>query len=511
MIEVREGRASALAGSDPFSEMVARASRDARLGYSELLPSLFRHQARLARHLALVADEDRAVVGEFLACGKLADFARRVIAAVVPEDFARRHPCPGRNVPADDRRRGKHLRGSVAGVLHQFNGFGIFDFQSGEQAAHRVATDIAQGAGAKIPPAAPDERLIDRFPLKLAFFVGVQVRPGGRWSKPGVPIQTGWRRIGACRPVSALRPPEMLGNARPIGPNMGLLDIADGAGPNPLAQPPPAFALAAVVAHLRGDFMFPGRQGKQPGFADVVRQRLFAVNVLAQPNGRHRGHRMMMVGRGDKHGVDLTVHLVEHLPIVGEALGQRPAETVVLVEPFDLSEAAVPGAFNHIANRDQVFVQKRFNVGAAASTHADAGDVELGIGRGSGQDVGRRKELRAGGCRRQGGCFSKELTSVETCGHAITSKGVRLAFWRNQNGGWANCIVRRVTVDKPRPRGDHVERLLCRRDKNARKDRTQTLETTAPGILLPRMQACQCFSAYRQVITCRNVPRLRSK
>ena len=219
--------------------------------------------------------------------------------------------------------------GPVAGVLHQFNGFGIFDFQGGEQTAHRVATHIAQGAGAKIPPAAPDERLIDRFPLKLAFFVLVQVRPFGRRSKPGVPIQTGRHRIGACRPVSALRPPEMFGNACPIGPNVGLLDIADCAGPNPLAQPPPAFAFPAVVAHLRGDFMFPGSQGQQPGFADVVRQRLFAVNVFSQPNGRHRSRRVMMVGRGDKHGVDLTVHLIQHFPVVGKALGQRPAEAVV--------------------------------------------------------------------------------------------------------------------------------------------------------------------------------------
>ena len=161
----------------------------------------------------------------------------------------------------------------------------------------------------------------------------------------------------------------------------------------------------------------------------------------------------MMVGRGDKHGVDLTVHLVEHFPIVGEGLGQRPAETVVLVELLDLSEATVAGAFDHVANRDQVFVQERFDVGAAASAHADAGDVELGIGRRSGQDVGRRKELRAGGRGRQGGRFSKELTSVETCGHAITSKRVRLAFWRNQNGGWANRIVRKAAVRQAVPKG----------------------------------------------------------
>ena len=37
MIEVGEGRASALAGRDPFAEMVALASRDAGLGYLELL------------------------------------------------------------------------------------------------------------------------------------------------------------------------------------------------------------------------------------------------------------------------------------------------------------------------------------------------------------------------------------------------------------------------------------------------------------------------------------------
>jgi hypothetical protein len=87
---------------------------------------------------------------------------------------------------------------------------------------------------------------------------------------------------------------------------------------------------------------------------------------------------------------------------------------VVFLERLDLPEAAVAGGFNHIAHRNQVLVRKRINVGTAVSGHADACEAELGIGRGSRQDVGRWKEVRAGGGRRQGRRSSKELTSVQT-------------------------------------------------------------------------------------------------
>jgi len=63
-----------------------------------------------------------------------------------------------------------------------------------------------------------------------------------------------------------------------------------------------------------------------------VRQRLLAVDVHAQLDGRHRGRGVKMVGRGDEHRVDLLVHLVEHLAVVGEGLGKRPVEIPLLLQ-----------------------------------------------------------------------------------------------------------------------------------------------------------------------------------
>ena len=50
-----------------------------------------------------------------------------------------------------------------------------------------------------------------------------------------------------------------------------------------------------------------GRFDQQPAFANVVRDRLLDVHVLAGVAGQDRGRRMPMVGRGDDHGVDRLV------------------------------------------------------------------------------------------------------------------------------------------------------------------------------------------------------------
>ena len=261
-------------------------------------------------------------------------------------------------------------------------------FKRAEQRAHGVAADVAQGAGAKIEPAPPHERLIHRAAAELAFLVGAQVGPLGRRPQPGVPIQAGGHRLGAGRPRAALRPPESLGNARPIGPNVHLVDVANGAGPNPLAEPPPSFRFATLIAQLRGHLVLPCGQGKLARFVNAVRQRLFAVDVFAELNRHHRGRRVMIVGRADKHRIDLAVHLVQHFPIVGKLLRQRLVQTVVLVVPLNLSEATVDGALGHVADGHQVFVRGWLDMVPAPPAYADAGNVELGVGRRTGEDGG---------------------------------------------------------------------------------------------------------------------------
>ena len=46
---------------------------------------------------------------------------------------------------------------------------------------------------------------------------------------------------------------------------------------------------------------------QQPPFADVVRDRLFDIDVLAGVAGQNRRGRMPMVGRGDDDGIDRLV------------------------------------------------------------------------------------------------------------------------------------------------------------------------------------------------------------
>ena len=77
----------------------------------------------------------------------------------------------------------------------------------------------------------------------------------------------------------------------------------------------------ALVAHLRDDLVLPGGLGHGAAFGDRVGQRLLAVDVLALLHGRDGRDRVVMVGRGDHHGVDPLVQLVEHLAEVAEPLG----------------------------------------------------------------------------------------------------------------------------------------------------------------------------------------------
>ena len=66
--------------------------------------------------------------------------------------------------------------------------------------------------------------------------------------------------------------------------------------------------------------MSPGGVRERPRLEHIVAQRLLAIDVLSVLNGQHRRRRMVMVGRGDKHRVDLLVHGVEHPPVIGERL-----------------------------------------------------------------------------------------------------------------------------------------------------------------------------------------------
>jgi hypothetical protein len=76
-----------------------------------------------------------------------------------------------------------------------------------------------------------------------------------------------------------------------------------------------------MVAQLRDDLVFRGGLHQLPHLVDRVGQRLLAVDVFAAADGRHGGHGVRVVGRGDEDGVHPFLHGVEHLAEIVERLG----------------------------------------------------------------------------------------------------------------------------------------------------------------------------------------------
>ncbi len=60
--------------------------------------------------------------------------------------------------------------------------------------------------------------------------------------------------------------------------------------------------------------------GHLAALMDAVGQRLFAEDVLAALHGGDGGDSVVVVGRGDHHGVDLLLQLVEHLAEIAKLL-----------------------------------------------------------------------------------------------------------------------------------------------------------------------------------------------
>ena len=75
---------------------------------------------------------------------------------------------------------------------------------------------------------------------------------------------------------------------------------------------------AALVAHLRRHFLNRRQIAHLARFPNGLRQRFLAINVFVQVQSRHGDNRVVMVGRGDRDGVDGFSHLVEHFAEIAE-------------------------------------------------------------------------------------------------------------------------------------------------------------------------------------------------
>ena len=134
---------------------------------------------------------------------------------------------------------------------------------------------------------------------------------------------------------------------------MRLGDLADDSAPHELAQASITVVAMPLVAHLRGDLVLVRHFAELAGLGDVVAERFLAVDALAQLHGDHRRGGMMVVGRGDEHGVDLLVQLVEHAAVIVEGLDLAVAALAAerLLETFKLLVVHVDQGHEMFAGR----------------------------------------------------------------------------------------------------------------------------------------------------------------
>ena len=160
-------------------------------------------------------------------------------------------------------------------------------------------------------------------------------------------------------------------------------DLADGAVPDPLAEPTNVVGGVSLIAELRDDLVLAGRLHHLPHFVDRVGQRFFTVHVLAAANGIHHRHGVRVVRRTDDDRVDLAVQLVEHRAKVAIPLGlgkllERFCRTLVI----------------DVGQSNDVFALHSVDARRPATSHADPGDIDLVAGcrlSGTAEHVGRNE------------------------------------------------------------------------------------------------------------------------
>ena len=154
---------------------------------------------------------------------------------------------------------------------------GGLQLQSTPDRIYTVAADITQSTGSEIPPAAPFERRIGRM-----------IWPLRRRAEPQVPIQRirhSRRILGSSNtlgPIHIGKTPQ-----GPVGPNMHLAHGADRATPDILTHQAGSLGGLAIIAHLGRHPGFSRGLGNHAGLVHRVRQRLFAIDMLASLDSRH--------------------------------------------------------------------------------------------------------------------------------------------------------------------------------------------------------------------------------
>ena len=120
-------------------------------------------------------------------------------------------------------------------------------------------------------------------------------------------------------------------------------------------------------------------------FADGVRQRLLAVNVLARLRGLDGTEGVPVVGRGDDDGIDVLAAEELAEVCVGGAAGERAFLFLLGVVGFDLLLGVVPAFGDHVADRHDLhagIAEEAAEVPAALRADADEAERDALIGPG---------------------------------------------------------------------------------------------------------------------------------
>ena len=181
------------------------------------------------------------------------------------------------------------------------------------------------------------------------------------------------------------------------------MDLAHGTyctGLDKFHNPPVIIGRVNLRSHLRGHSGLDRLLGEQARFPHVVGQWFFAIDMLAEFEGRQHGEGVRVFGRGHDDRVNVL------------ALVVKLAEVHIFARLRVFGGGGIQVLLVHVAEGDDVFAADLGHVLGAASAGANDGNVELIIGgeppwlrasdrwtgerHGTGGDGGAAKELAAG-------------------------------------------------------------------------------------------------------------------
>src|ERR1035437_3503134 len=208
-----------------------------------------------------------------------------------------------------------------------------------------------------------------------------------------------------------------------IKPDVGFADLANDAAPNQLDSATQAITGATLVPHLGHDFVLERGLTHDSRFMHRAGEGLFTIDMFAALHGRYGGHGVSVVGRGDHHGIDLLVHLVQHPPEISERPGLRML----------LEDVARPFLV-HITQSDEVHARAGNVVEVTSSLAADtdAADIPLAAGVVGERESGSGQEEQS---RAAEGPSSKEAAARKQGLHAVILVAGGVGGRGNQSAG----------------------------------------------------------------------------